>query len=395
MAGYYEKTKSGKYRLFASAGQGPGGKRKRLTKTVEARSDREAEKLLAQFVAEVERGQYIEPSKITFKEFTERWIKNYAEKNLAPKTLFRYKQMLETRVFPAMGHLKVEQVRPVHLMEFYANLQEEGVRFDGKKEALSNQTILHHHRLLSTIFNDAVEWEVIPTNPAAKVKPPKVKRKQADFYGEEQMANLFTALGEEDLKHKTLVTLALFTGLRRGELMGLEWSDVDFENNTIIVRRTSQYLPGKGTFTKDTKTEMSKRTITVPGSVISLLKEYRKQWVENKLKVGDMWQGSNRLFTTWNGKPGHPEWPSQWFSKFIRKHKLPHLTFHGLRHTAATILINQGVPAKNISARLGHSNISTTMDIYGHILKSADKEAADRLEQVYQKIKINGVKERT
>jgi len=271
MAGYYEKTKSGKYRLFVSAGTGPGGKRKRLTKTVEAKSDREAEKLLAQFVAEVEKGQYIEPGKLTFAEFVNRWLRDYGEVKLEPKTLHRYKEILG-RVLEAMGHLRIDQIRPLHLVEFYQNLREEGIRKDGREGRLSEDTVLYHHKVISSIFNKAVKWGVVAVNPASKVDPPKSEGNQPAVYDEKQTAALLAALDEEPLKYKVIVILALATGLRRGELMGLEWPDVDFENNTITVNKASQYLPKKGTFTKGPKTKSSNRKIAVPESVMTLLK---------------------------------------------------------------------------------------------------------------------------
>ncbi|MCL6560226.1 MAG: site-specific integrase [Firmicutes bacterium] len=392
MAGWVEKRGENTWRLNAPGGTGPDGKRVVYRKTVEAKSKREAEKLLAEFVAEVQKGQYVEPSKLTFAEFVERWLKNYAEKNLAPKTLFRYKQILESRVLPAMGHLKVEQIKPFHLMEFYANLQEDGIREDGKPGGLSEKTILYHHRVISSILNDAVEWQVIPSNPAARVKPPRVQKKPAACYDEEQTAALLAAAEAEEAKYRVLINLAVFTGLRRGELMGLEWKDIDFAAATLRVHQASQYLPGRGVFTKEPKNESSVRILALPSFLVVMLKQYKKEQAEARLKAGDLWQGSDRLFTTWDGQPMHPDTISKWFPKFLKKHGLPSLPFHGLRHTAATMLINQGLPAKSISGRLGHANIGTTMDIYGHYLRSADREAADRLEQVYQTMKESGKK---
>lgn len=430
------------------------------TRTVRCQARREAEKLLAEFVLEIEKGMFIEPARLSFKDFVERWIRDYAEKNLAPKTLFRYKQMLNTRILPAMGHLKIEQIKPTHLLEFYANLQEDGIRTDGKPGGLSERTILHHHRLISSILQDAVEWQTIVSNPASRVKPPKVSKKQISCYDEEQVEVLLEIVENEPLKHKLLVYLAVFTGLRRGELMGLEWCDIDFDAGTLEVRQASQYIPGAGQFTKDPKNETSERLLSLPPFLIDMLKAYKKEQNKKRLKIGDLWQGSDRLFTTWDGKPGHPEWPSQWFPKFIKAYNieeafnaeissisnttteqelskldeikirylkhiksnsktpkkvlneieraiveiigekglerlkqrqvLPPLPFHGLRHISATMLINTGLPAKSISGRMGHSNIETTYNIYGHYLKSADKEAADRLEKLYQNMKDKG-----
>ena len=383
MAGSIENRGKNSYRLIVSCGMDNDGNQIKKTRTVKASSPKEAEKLLAIFIAEIEKGQFVAPSKLTLSDFVERWLRDYAETNLAPKTLFRYKQILDSRILPAMGHLKLEKIQPVHLLEFYNNLREEGIRTDGKPGSLSESTILYHHRLLSSILQDAMQWQIIASNPASRVKPPKAVKKQAACYDEIQTAALLEAANKEPLRYTVLITLAVATGLRRGELMGLEWKDINFEKGTLEVRQASQYLPGKGLFTKDPKTETSKRIISVPTSVMAFLKQYKVTQSEERLKVGDLWQGSDRLFTTWDGKPMHVDTISKWFPEFLRRHSLPPLPFHGLRHTAATLLIGQGLHAKTISNRLGHSNISTTMDIYGHALKSADREAADKLDHLF------------
>lgn len=387
MAGWVEERSENRWRLNVPGGSGPKGERIVHRKMVEAKSEREAKKLLDLFSAEVQKGEYVAPSKLTFEEFVERWFRNYGEKNLAPKTLFRYREILESRVLPAMGHLPVEQIKPFHLMEFYTNLQEDGIRADGKPGGLSPKTILQHHRIISSILNDAAQWQVISSSPAARVRPPKVQKKQAGCYDESQMAALLDTLDKEELKYRVLVHLALFTGCRRGELMGLEWQDIDFQKGTLEVRQASQYLPGQGTFTKAPKNESSVRLLSLPPFLVDMLRQYKKEQTEGRLKAGDLWQGSNRLFTTWDGRPMHPDTVTSWFPKFLQRHNLPHLPFHGLRHTAATMLINQNVPLKNISGRLGHSNISTAGDIYSHFLQSADKAISDTLEQVYHDMK--------
>lgn len=395
MAGKGSVLKRGKdsWRLQVNCGMDAEDKQIRKTKTIHAASKKEAEKELAKFIAEIEKGQFIEPTKLTFADFTYRWLRDYAEKNLAPKTVFRYKQILKSRVLPAMGYLKIEKITPVHLMEFYANLQEDGIREDGKSGVLSAATILYHHRVISSILNDAVQWQVIASNPASRVKPPKGTKIQAACYDEEQTAALLEALEREDIKYKVMVHLALFTGLRRGELMGLEWQDLNFEKNILDIRQASQYLPGQGTFTKKPKNQSSVRFLCLPSSLMALLKQYKAHQAEERLKAGIQWQGSERIFTTQKGGTMHPDTVSRWFPKFLKRQGLPELPFHGLRHTAATMLINQGLPAKSISGRMGHSNIGTTFDIYGHYLKSADRESADRLEEVYQKMKDNKKKE--
>lgn len=387
MAGSIEWRDKNTARLVVSKIK-PDGTRKKYYKTIKTDSPKVAGKELAKFVAEVENPNFIEPSKVTFSEYVKRWLKEYAERDLAPKTVHRYKQILNTRILPALGHMKIQQIKPGHLKEFYNNLTENGIREDGKPGGLSGKTILQHHRIISSILTDAVQEEVILSNPASRVKPPKVEKKEARYYDEEQAAALLEAVEKdavekESVKHQLLVNLAIFSGLRRGELMGLEWKDINFDMGTLEVNRVGQYIPKQGTFTKTPKNETSKRVMTLPPFLINLLKQYKAEQNKQRLDIGDKWQGSDRIFTTWDGKPGHPEWPSQWFSKFIKKHELPPLNFHGLRHTSFTLLIAEGVPLPNVSKRAGHANVTTTGNIYAHALKSVDKDAADKYENLY------------
>jgi integrase len=352
---------------------------------IEAR-EKQAEKLLAEFTTEIERGLVIDGKKITFKEFVERWLKDYAEIELAPKTLFRYKEILDTRILESLGHIKIDQLRPTHIIEFENMLREPGIRKDKKAGGLSEKTILQHHRIISSILNDAVQWQVIYSNPAARVKPPKVPKKQAVCYDEEQTGTLLNTLEKlppRDLKYRAMVELALTTGLRRGELGGLEWEkDINFDRCTLEVRQASQYLPGQGCFIKDPKNETSKRLIAVPGTTMALLKKWKAQQTEKRLKVGDLWAGEDWVFTTWDGHRINPDRFTQWFSRFLDEKKLPHIPLHSMRHTSATLLIAEGVDLREVSGRLGHADMSTTGNIYAHFLKSADRAAADKMENL-------------
>jgi integrase len=356
-----------------------------VTGRTDAEKRKNAEKLLAEFTTEIERGLVIDGKKLTFKEFVDRWLKDYAETNLAPKTLFRYKEILDSRVVPSIGHIKIDQLRPTHIIEFENMLREDGIRKDKKAGGLSEKTILQHHRIISSILNDAVQWQAIFSNPAARVKPPKVPKKQAKCYDEEQTGALLDALDQlppRDLKYRVMVELALTTGLRRGELGGLEWKDLDFDKCTLEVRQASQYLPGQGCFIKDPKNETSKRLIAVPASTMALLKKWKAQQSEKRLRVGDLWLGEDWVFTTWNGTRINPDRFTQWFPEFLEKNNLPHIPLHSMRHTSATLLIAEGVDLREVSGRLGHADTSTTGNIYAHFLKSADRAASDKMEGI-------------
>ncbi|MCL5289584.1 MAG: site-specific integrase [Firmicutes bacterium] len=385
-SGWVEDRGNGKWRLNVNCGTNADGSRRVIRETVKAKNRDAAVKLLGKLVDKIEKGQYIEPTKQTFKDFVEKWLKSYAEKNLAPKTLYRYKQILNSRVIPALGHLKIDQIKPVHLIEFYDNLSEDGIRTDGKEGKLSEETIHYHHRIISKILHDATEWQVIPANPASRVPPPKVHKKHGKFYDEEQTKVLMAAAEAEDVKHKALIYLAVFCGLRCGEIMGLEWQDIDFNKSTLTVRQASQYLPGQGVFTKEPKNESSLRVISIPLRVLNVLSQHKNNQEKLAAKLDNLWHESERVFTNRDGRPAHPGWPSRWFPKFIKRHKLPPLNFHGLRHTAATIMIAQGADIKNLSSRLGHSNINTTGNIYAHALKSVDRDIADKTDAFIEKM---------
>ena len=374
-----------RYKMVVSSGFNAHGKRERHSETVTAMSKKELENLYAKFKTNIRAGLFRNNNSITFQDFVDKqWLKDTEVKSLAPKTLARYKAMLDQRIFPEFGHVRLSDINRNHIVKLYESLSQDGARLDGKDGGLSGKTILHHHRLLSKIFNTAVLWELISSSPMKMVKPPKANRNIAPFYDDEQVLTLIThlnTLDESQYKYKVLTMLALFTGMRRGELMGLEWKDIDYEKRTIDIRRTSQYLPGKGIFTKEPKTELSTRVITIPDTIVALLRDYQKRQASERRKLANLWKSTDRLFTTWDGAPMNPDTITDWFGKFIKKHNLPHVTFHGLRHTNVSLLIAEGVDVRTIASRVGHANPTTTLNLYSHMLQKSDQMAADSLEK--------------
>ncbi len=392
LVGHIEKRGKDSYRLTVSAGFGPDGKRIRKRRTVRAKNDAEAEKKLAGFITEIENSSaFADPSRLSFKGFAEKWLTEYAEPNLAPKTFLGYKRMLEQHIIPALGCARLDQIKPLHIVEYENSLRQNGARKDGKKGPLSETTILQHHAVLSSIFNAAVDWQILKENPVARVKRPRKNKANIPAYDEEQTAALLAALEYEQPQYQALVHLALTSGLRKSELMALTWDDVDFEAGTIEVTKTRQYAPHIGVHERDcTKNETSNRLISIPQSTLNILSRHKAEQEALKEKAGNLWQGSNRLFTTNLGEDMFPDTPTSWFPKFLKKHGLPHMNFHGLRHTAATILISQGVDIKAVSARLGHARTSTTVDIYAKALRSADRACADVMDNIAKDAKKEG-----
>ena len=384
MAGSIEKRGENTYRLVVSTGKNLDGSRARRTKTIHG-TCKDAEIALAEFVTEANRGLVPEGKPVTFEEFYHIWQVNYGTKDLAPSTYNRYVGMLESRILPYLGSFTLEKIKPTDLMKLYDMLEQDTqikrlAKNNGERtlKPLSKKTILEHHRLISAMLHKAVYWQLIPYNPADRVQPPRAPKAQRRFYDDEQCKVLLSNLNElsvDDIKYKTAITLTLFTGVRLGELMGLEWSDIDFTNGIVSINKSSQYLADKGVFTKTPKTESSIRDVAIPDSVIEILEEYKIWYDRQKELCGEFWEESNRLFIQDNGKPMHPDTVSKWFVKFVQKIGLPYLNFHGIRHTNATLLISQNVDVAVVAARLGHAQISTTFNFYVHPLASHNRSA--------------------
>ena len=391
MAGSIEKRGKNSYRLTVSEGFGLNGRPMIHRKTVHG-TKKDAEVELAKFVTEVQNGLVIDGKSLKFSEFTEIWKRDYGSKELAPSTYKRYCRMLETRLLPYFGHFYINKIKPTDIMKFYDLLEKDTqlVRKKGNngsktKKPLSGKTILEHHRLLRAMLHKAVYWQLIVANPAERVQPPKARKPKRRSYDDEQTKILLEnleLLSSEDTKYKVAIILTVFTGVRLGELMGLEWQDVDFKNGIISINRSSQYLADMGVFTKVPKTESSIREIAIPKFIISLLEEYKLWYEEQKSIYGELWTNSDRLFVQADGKPMHPSTISKWFVKYVGQIGLPVINFHGLRHTNASLLVAQNIDIAVISARLGHAQISTTLDFYVHPLLSHNRKAGYALENL-------------
>ena len=391
MAGSIEKRGKDSYRLVCTNGYDLKGNIIKHTKTIHG-TKKDAQIELAKFVADVQNGLVIEGKSLKFSEFTEIWKRDYGSKKLSPSTYKRYCRMLETRILPYFGHFHINKIKPTDIMQFYDLLSKDTqlVRKksnNGKKtlKPLSGKTILEHHRLLRAMLHKAVYWQLIVSNPAERVQPPKAMKPKRRYYDDEQCKILLenlTELGEEQIKYKVAIILTIFTGVRLGELMGIEWQDVNFKTGIVSINRSSQYLADKGIFTKTLKTESSYREVAIPDFVVSLLEEYKLWYDKQKSFYGELWTNSNRLFVQADGKPMYPSTISKWFVKYVAQIGLPVINFHGLRHTNATLLISQNIDVAVVAARLGHAQITTTYNFYVHPIISHNRIAGNVLQNL-------------
>lgn len=442
------------YLISSSCGYDGTGKQIRKTMTwkpdsgMTSRQEKKAvEAAAVRFEDQVQSGQYIDPT-ITFKEFTEKWLSDYAEPNLRADTVAGYKVWIPV-LYQAIGHIKLSKLQPHHLAELYKSLSEEGTRRDmsytpkfdltpilqekhmlkcnfakqigvskttllqiirrksvsyktaavvckalglsldrdfsvSGKQKLSGNTVLHYHNLIKSILSTAVKWQVIPSSPADRVAAPKKEHIEQECFDEQQTRDFIVALQDAPINRRTAAILLLSSGMRRSELYGLSWNDIDFDRQTISIHTTSVYVAHKGMLEGDTKNSSSCRVIKLPSICMPVLVEYRAWYNEQRLACGDQWQNSGRLFVTWCGSPEGSNEFTSWFRSFARSHGISEgIHPHSLRHTNATLQIMSHQDIRTVSARLGHSQTSTTLNVYAHAIQSADATAADALNDIF------------
>ena len=327
---------------------------------------------------------------IKFQDFAEQWFEEYAKLNLRNTSYERMKQ-LTVRVYPAMGHLQLDKITSRHIQQFINDLALNGKSLKNGRP-LSRKTAVHHLSFISDVFSYAVKMEMFTDNPCKRVTVPKGEKKEKDIYTLEEVAQLFQLLETAPLKYRTFFTLAIYSGFRRGEMLGLEWKDIDWEHNVISVRRTSNYTASNGIYTDTTKTKKSQRSLKFPQSVMDLLREYKNEQDEEHIRLGTKWVDHDRLFVKWNGEPMNNNTPYFWLKEFCEANNFRFCDIHSLRHFYASALINEGVDAATVSGALGHSTITTTTSIYCHVFNQAQARASKAIASVLDFHKPNDTK---
>lgn len=387
MASYYKRGNS--YVIRVSCGYDTSGKQ--IYQSMTWRPDKEMtakqveKELMRQVVLFEEKCKNGFQSKaIKFETLAEEWFEEYAKMNLRNTTYERLLQ-LRKRIYAAIGHLRMDKITPRQIQSFINSLAKDGAN-EKTGKPLAPKTIRHNLSLISDVFGYAVKMGVVSDNPCSKVTLPKVEQKEKKIYTIEEVTKFLELLENEPLKYKVFFNLAVFSGFRRGELLGLEWKDVDFDNCVISVRRTSCYTTQKGIYTDTTKTRKSQRSIKFPNAIMELLKKYKLEQEGEARKLGSKWVNSDRLFVKWNGEPMNNNTPYFWLNEFCEKHSLPFYGIHSFRHLFASMLVNEGVDIVTVSGALGHSAVSTTSNIYCHMLDNSQAKVSEAITNV---LKIN------
>lgn len=310
-----------------------------------------------------------------FETFSGMWFKEYAEPTLRYRTVDRLHQY-EVRIYSAIGHIRLDKLTTRHIQDFINSLGENGVNAT-TGGGLSPKTIRNYISFVSSVLDYAVKMGAIRDNPCSRVTLPAPEHKEKEVYTLEETQHFLDSLEGAPLEYQAFFTLAIFGGFRRGELLGLEWPDVDLEAQTVTVRRTSLYTKERGTFTDTTKTRGSQRTLKLPANVFIILRRYRAEQAQRRLLMGDRWTAGDRLFTNADGGPAHPNTPYHWLQRFCQKTGQRFLGIHAFRHLNASLLIESGADVRTVAALLGHSQASTTMNIYAHSFEEAQARAGE------------------
>lgn len=349
-------------------------------------TEKSAKKKAAAFAATFEkecREGVTSDSRMKFEEYCEYVLELKERRGDKHSTIADYRSMTP-RIYPAIGHIKLRELRPDHLNAFYSQLAQSGSnrRTGG---TLSNCTIRRYHRFISIVLSQAVKEGLIPMNVAARAEPPKVEKHEPNYLQPATIPLMLDALEREPLKWRMLVHLMLVTGARRGEILGLKWENVDFDNSRIYICRSISYTPDCGVYESTPKTASSKRYVSLPQETMQMLKQYRTWQSGEILRLGEYYRRQGFVFSQVNGAPMHPDSVTTWLGRFSRRCSLPHITPHALRHTMTSLLIFNGVDIVSTAKRLGHSQVSTTSDIYAHVIEQADKKNADILGDILLK----------
>ncbi|MEX2462026.1 MAG: tyrosine-type recombinase/integrase [Paenibacillaceae bacterium] len=389
-----EKRGINSWRLVVEAGYDSEGKRikrykpitiddQALLKTTKKLKDYLNDEL-SKFKIEVESGEYIKPEKMTFDAFVEDWKEKYAKRGLSHLSYKTYCTNLKNHILPVFGHLRLDQIKTIHIVNFMDDLNKSGARKDGRGEFLATGTIDYIHRVLKNIFTRAKDWNLINKNPMAGVKKPKVVQADMNFYEEDEAQIVINKLYLEPKMWRMFFIGAMLGGFRRGEFVGLEWSDVNFEKNYLSVTKSISDTENSEAIIGGPKNKSSKRDVAMPEWFMAELKDYQHDYNLNKLKIINNWKGkkgTSYVFHGGYGKPLYHTSPTTWWRKFIIRHNLKFIRLHDLRHSSATLLVEAGASMKAIQKRLGHAKHQTTEDLYAHVTKKLSHETASKFDK--------------
>ena len=367
-------TKRGdSYRIRVFCGYDLEGRQKSVSKTwkipdgmTARRAEKEAHKIAIQLEDEFSVGFQL--TAIKFGIFIDQWLEECAKITIKEQTLYGYKAMMK-RVKNEFSHMWLDKITIRDVQRFVGKLADIG---------LSAKTIKNYVSLVSTVYEYAVKMQMVSRNPCKGVRLPPKKSDEREIYTLAEIQRLIDLLlceSDENFQFALYFILAIATGCRRGELLGLEWKDFDLKSGLVTIKRAAYHTPTRGHYTDTPKTKKSRRTIMLPKEVIPLLVRYKEKQARYAESLGNVWVNTDRLFTAWNGEALCVSAPLDFIKRFCKKHGLQPLTTQSLRHFNASLLIEGGLDVKTVQAHMGHSEATTTLNIYAHEFQTAQARA--------------------
>jgi len=331
-----------------------------------------AEKRLAELVHQLSTGANLRPAKTTVSDFLNRWLGEYARPNLTPRSYERYESIARLHLIPAIGKFQLTQLRPEHLQKHYAAMLDAG---------LQPRSVRYIHVVLHKALVTAMKWGLVTHNVADALDIPRAHQKEMQTWDEYELNKFLEAA--RSTPYYALFYTALFTGMRRSELLALRWQDVDFIYSQIYVNRSMHQLKDRSIVFAEPKTVKSRRTIALPPSAFLVLEAYRKAREYQHKQLDEKLNDSDLIFSNL-GKPLRPATVSRAWGILAAKAGVKVIRFHDARHTHASLLLKQGIHPKIVQERLGHSTISITLDTYSHVAPGLQEAAAKRFDDAVQ-----------
>jgi integrase len=373
MAGQIIKRKDKTWLVRIFLGRDELGGRKYLNKTIRG-AKKDAEKYLNTTLTAISTGTFVQESSVSLNKFLDDWLTSAAKPRVSERTYAEYAALLRRYVREPLGRTMLSDLRALQIQNLYSQMQERG---------LSSRIVRYTHAVLSSALKQAVRWGMLHRNPAELVQLPKLQRKEMRAMSPEESSRFLTAL--ENDRYAALFSLALSTGMRPEEYLGLRWSDVDFAKSSVTVQRALVWrTKGGGWYFTEPKTSRSRRTIPLPASMVLALTEHKRHQSAERLRLGSEWQDNGLVFTTFLGTPLNiSNLTAKHFKPALQRAGLPKtIRLYDLRHTCATLLLSAGENPKVVSERLGHASITLTLDVYSHVLPDMQKAATDKLENI-------------
>ena len=378
MRGHIVKRYKNSYTIVLNLGHDSvTGKRKQQWISVKG-TKKEAEKRLAEILHQLDTGTFMKPNKVTVGAYLEQWLMDYCKANLAPHTAQIYEFFVHQHIIPTLGQIPLTSLRSEHLQRLYSAKLSNGRR-DGTG-GLGSRSIRYIHVTVHKALKSAVKLGMIARNPADSVDVPKVKRHEMQVMSESDI-HIFLEYAKSTAYYP-LFYLALFSGMRRSELLAVRWSDVDLLLCQVSVNRTLHQLHNREIIIRQPKTDKGRRLIALSPSTVTVLREYRAQQEQLRQSLGITLLGDDLVFCQYDGKPLLPDSVTHAWHKLASRIGLKGIRLHDARHTHASLMLKQGIHPKIVQERLGHASIQITLDTYSHVVPGLQQAAANHFDEV-------------